>query len=43
MKVFQWIGIAVTVLAVLGALGIGNFRLYYGKEVICTPVKGAKP
>lgn len=41
MKVFQTIGVIVTLLAAMGALGIGHFRLHYGQKVICTPAQEA--
>ncbi len=33
MKIFTALGIWVAALSLLGMLGIGHFRLYYGKDL----------
>jgi len=42
-KLFAAFGFAVAALSVLGAIGIGDFRLYYGPDInqsnLCSPVK----
>jgi hypothetical protein len=39
MKIFAAIGILVSFLAVLGAIGVGHFRLYYGPEMFACEVR----